>query len=264
MGVDLSGRLAGHCVLVTGAGSGLGRATALRLAAEGARVLLTDADEAGLAATAASARAAPAPAEEGDPGTLAGDLLDPGVPARLIRAAEARFGRLDGLCNVAGISPAISFEQTTPADFDAIMGVNCKAQMFLIQAALPLLRSSAAASIVNVSSVGGRVALPHLVAYGASKAAVIGLTRGVAQEFAAEGIRCNAVCPGGIDTPMAGQVVGSFPDREAAIARLTGRQLLKRFAAPEEISSLIAYLISTEASFITGAVIDADAGHTSS
>lgn len=102
------------------------------------------------------------------------------------------------------------------------------------------------------------------MAYGASKAAVIGLTRGVAYEFAAEGIRCNAVCPGGIDTPMAESVVGSFADRDTAIARLTGRQLLKRFAAPEEIASLIAYLISPEASFITGAVIDADAGHTSS
>jgi NAD(P)-dependent dehydrogenase (short-subunit alcohol dehydrogenase family) len=102
------------------------------------------------------------------------------------------------------------------------------------------------------------------VAYGASKAAVIGLTRGVAYEFADEGIRCNAVCPGGIDTPMAGSVVGSFADRDEAIARLTGRQLFKRFASPEEIASLIAYLVSTESSFITGAVIDADAGHTSS
>ncbi len=259
VGIEPTSRLGGRCVLVTGAGGGLGRATALRLAAEGARVLLTDADEPALAATAAAIRAG-----GGAPATLAGDLLDPGVPARLARHAETHFGRLDGLCNVAGISPAIPFEDTTPADFDAIMGVNCKAAMFLIQAALPLLRRCAAASIVNVSSVGGRVALPRLVAYGASKAAVIGLTRGVAQEFAAEGIRCNAVCPGGIDTPMADSVVGSFPDREAAIAKLTGRQLLKRFAAPEEISSLIAYLVSAESSFMTGAVIDADAGHTSS
>jgi dihydroanticapsin dehydrogenase len=257
--IQPTSRLGGRCVLVTGAGGGLGRATALRLAAEGARVLLTDADQPALAATAAAIRA-----EGGDPAALAGDLLDTGVPARLIRHAQAHFGRLDGLCNVAGISPAIPFETTTPADFDKIMGVNCKAAMFLSQAALPLLRRSDGASIVNVSSVGGRVALPRLVAYGASKAAVIGLTRGVAQEFAAEGIRCNAVCPGGIDTPMASSVVGSFPDREAAIAKLTGRQLFKRFAAPAEIASLIAYLISTESSFITGAVIDADAGHTSS
>jgi len=255
-----SSRLNGRCVLVTGAGGGLGRATALRLAAEGAVVLLTDADDRSLDATAACISA-----QGGDPPTpISGDLLQPDFAARLARHAETVLGRLDGLCNVAGISPAIPFEQTTPADFDKIIGVNCKAQLFIIQAVLPLLRRSDAASIVNVSSVGGRVALPHLVAYGASKAAVIGLTRGVAQEFAGDGIRCNAVCPGGIDTPMAESVVASFGDRETAIARLTGRQLLKRFAAPEEIASLIAYLISTESSFMTGAIIDADAGHTSS
>lgn len=258
MGIQPTSRLAGRCVLVTGAGGGLGRATALRLSAEGARLLLTDVDETALAATASAVREI-----GGDPATLAGDLLDPEFLARFARHADTILGRLDGLCNVAGVSPAIPFEKTTPSDFDWIMGVNCKAQMLVIQATLPLLRLSDAASIVNVSSVGGRVALPHLVAYGASKAAVIGLTRGVAYEFAGEGIRCNAVCPGGIDTPMAESVVGSFSDREEAIARLTGRQLFKRFAAPEEIAGLIAFLVSTESSFITGSVIDADAGHTS-
>lgn len=258
-GIQPASRLAGRCILVTGAGGGLGRATALRLAAEGARLLLTDMDEAALAATEMLVRKA-----DGDPDAIAGDLRDREFLDRLAGYAGTVFSRLDGLGNIAGISPAIPFEQTTPADFDLIMGVNCKAQMFLIQAVLPLLRLSDGASIVNVSSVGGRVALPHLVAYGASKAAVIGLTRGVAYEFAAEGIRCNAVCPGGIETPMAQSVVGSFSDRDEAIAKLTGRQLLKRFASPDEIASLIAYLISTEASFITGSVIDADAGHTSS
>jgi dihydroanticapsin dehydrogenase len=252
-------RLRGRCVLVTGAGGGLGRATALRLTAEGALVVLTDADEPALSATAAAVREL-----GGDPATLAGDLLTTGFAAALAGHAEAARGRLDGLCNLAGVSPAIPFEQTTADEFDWIMGVNCKAQMLMIQAALPLLRRSAAASIVNVSSVGGRVPLPHLVAYGASKAAVIGLSRGVAYEFAADGIRCNVICPGGIDTPMASSVVASFSDRETAIAKLTGRQLLKRFADPAEIASLIAFLISTESSFITGAVIDADAGHTSS
>jgi NAD(P)-dependent dehydrogenase (short-subunit alcohol dehydrogenase family) len=259
MSLEPTGRLDGRCVAVTGAGGGLGRATALRLSAEGAWLLLTDVDESALAATELSVRQA-----GGDVDAVAGDLLDPEFLARFARHASTEFQRLDGLCNVAGVSPAIPFEKTTSADFDWIMGVNCKAQLLLIQALLPQLRLSDAASIVNVSSVGGRVALPHLVAYGASKAAVIGLTRGVAYEFAAEGIRCNAICPGGIETPMAESVVGSFTDRDEAIARLTGRQLLKRFAAPEEIASLIAYLVSTEASFITGAIIDADAGHTAS
>jgi 2-keto-3-deoxy-L-fuconate dehydrogenase len=115
---------------------------------------------------------------------------------------------------------------------------------------------------VNVSSVGGNVALPNLSVYGASKAAVLGLTRGIAAEFASAGVRCNAVCPGGIDTPMATSVVASFADRDQAIAQLTGRQLFPRFARPDEIASSILYLLSDEASFITGAAINVDAGHT--
>jgi 2-keto-3-deoxy-L-fuconate dehydrogenase len=101
-----------------------------------------------------------------------------------------------------------------------------------------------------------------LTVYGASKAAILGLTRGIASELAADNIRCNAVCPGGIDSAMADSVVASFPDRDTAIANLTGRQLFKRFADAREIATLIAYLVSDESSFITGATFSADAGHT--
>ena len=140
------------------------------------------------------------------------------------------------------------------------MHVNCLAQLLALQAVLPTMRDGS--SIINVSSVGARVALPNLAAYSASKAAVLGLTRGVAYELADAGIRCNAICPGGIDTPMAAAVVASFPSRDDALGKLTGRQLFKRFAEPDEIAGLILYLASDESSFVTGAVLSVDAGHT--
>ena len=250
-------RLKGRVVLVTGAGGGLGRATALRVGAEGARLALTDLDADTLAESAALAEKLGA-----DVVTVVGDIADLTTSTALVAAAVEAYGTVNALCNVAGISPPIALEDTSGADFDRIMGINCKSQLFLIQAALPALRAAGGGSIVNVSSVGGRVALPQLTAYGASKAAILGLTRGVAYELAADNIRCNAVCPGGIDTPMADEVVGSFPDRDTAIRNLTGRQLFKRFSDASEIATLMAYLVSDESSFITGATFSVDAGHT--
>jgi NAD(P)-dependent dehydrogenase (short-subunit alcohol dehydrogenase family) len=244
--------------LITGAGGGLGRATAVRLGVEGAKLALTDRDEQTLADTVALLHD-----DYGvDAVSVVGDIAIVTTSAQLVAAALAAYGRIDGICNIAGISPAIPLADTTGDDFDLIMGINCKAQLFLIQAALPALREAGAGSIVNVSSVGGRVALPNLTVYGASKSAILGLTRGVAYELAGDNIRCNAVCPGGIDSAMADAVVASFPDRDTAIANLTGRQLFKRFADAGEIATLIAYLVSDESSFVTGATFSADAGHT--
>jgi NAD(P)-dependent dehydrogenase (short-subunit alcohol dehydrogenase family) len=218
---------------------------------------LTDIDESTLEETVALVAKTGA-----DVISVVGDISALATSTALVAAAVETYGRVDGICNVAGISPAIELSLTTGDDFDQIMGINCKAQLFLIQAALPSLRAAGAGSIVNVSSVGGRVALPHLTVYGASKSAILGLTRGVAYELAGDNIRCNAVCPGGIDSAMADTVVASFPDRDSAIANLTGRQLFKRFADASEIATLMAYLVSDESSFITGATFSADAGHT--
>jgi NAD(P)-dependent dehydrogenase (short-subunit alcohol dehydrogenase family) len=243
-------------VLITGAGGGLGRATAIRVATEGAKVALTDLDARTLAETVDLVTELGAATV-----SVVGDISELPTSTALVAAALKAHGTVNGICNIAGISPAISLADTTAADFDQIMAINCKAQLFLIQAALPAMRGAGGGSIVNVSSVGGRVALPHLTVYGASKAAILGLTRGVAYELAGDNIRCNAVCPGGIDSAMADAVVGSFPDRDTAIANLTGRQLFKRFADATEIATLIAYLVSDESTFITGATFSADAGH---
>ena len=253
----LTGRVAGKTVIVTGAARSLGAAVARRLGAKGARLALTDIDKDGLDRTGRELSDIGAPIV-----TLAGDIRDPATSVSLVDAAEQELGHVDALINVAGISPAIPLASTTPADFDRIMGVNCLAQLLAIQAVTPSMTAAGGGSIVNISSVGALVALPNLAAYAASKAAVLGLTRGVAYELADLKIRCNAICPGGIDSPMAETVVASFPDRDEALSRLTGRQLFKRFATPDEIAGLVLYLASDESSFVTGAIMSADGGHT--
>jgi 3alpha(or 20beta)-hydroxysteroid dehydrogenase len=252
-----TGRVAGKTAVVTGAARGLGAAVARLLGAEGAKLALTDQDETGLRRTGDALVAAGMPCA-----TWAGDIRDPATMAGLVSLAESTLGSPTVLVNAAGISPAIPLADVTAADFDHIMHVNCLGQLLAIQAVTPPMAEAGGGSIINISSVGATVALPRLAAYSASKAAVLGLTRGVAYELADAGIRCNAICPGGIDTPMAEAVVASFPDRADALSRLTGRQLFKRFARPEEVASLVLYLASDESSFITGATLSADGGHT--
>jgi NAD(P)-dependent dehydrogenase (short-subunit alcohol dehydrogenase family) len=257
MSLPVAGRVAGKTIMVTGAARGLGAAVARRLGAEGGKVALTDLDPGGLEDTSRALQAAGIPCV-----AEAGDIRDAATSARLVKSAERDLGPVDVLVNVAGISPAIPLASTSADDFDRIMHVNCLAHLLSIQAVLPSMTSAGGGSIINVSSVGALVALPNLATYSASKAAVLGLTRGAAYELAELGIRCNAICPGGIDTPMAAEVVASFPSREDALSRLTGRQLFKRFAGPDEVAGLILYLASDESSFVTGAVLSVDAGHT--
>lgn len=249
-------RLKGKTIAITGAAGGLGRATALLMAAEGASLALTDIDAAGLAATVAAAQAAGAAVV-----ACVGDVTLAATHADWVARAQAQFGALHGLCNVAGVLGAPGLDAATPAAFDHVMHVNCLAQLLSIQQAAPLLRESAGA-IVNVASIGALVALPMMSLYCASKAAVLGLTRAVAAELAPL-VRCNAVCPGGIDTPMSRGLIASVPEahRDELLAQLTGRQLIRRFAQPEEIARTLLFLVSDESSFITGAVLAADGGH---
>jgi NAD(P)-dependent dehydrogenase (short-subunit alcohol dehydrogenase family) len=249
-------RLKDKVAIVTGAARGQGRAAALRLAEDGATVALTDllADE--LEDAVASVRAA-----GGSAIGVPGDITDPQVLEGLVAETLAAFGRVDVLFNNAGIAISSTLDGYSVADFDRLMHVNCLAQMLAIQQVLPHMRERGGGSIINVASIGALVALPHLAAYCASKAAVIGLTRAVAYEVAGDGIRCNAICPGGVDTPMARAVVDSFDDEEQARSLLVGRQLFKRFAQPREIAELVVFLASDESSFITGATLPIEAGH---
>jgi NAD(P)-dependent dehydrogenase (short-subunit alcohol dehydrogenase family) len=238
--------------LITGAGSGIGRAAARLFAAAGARVGITDIDKEALAGTAALL-----PADVTV--SAAGDIVDPATMDELTGAAVTRFGRVDVLCNNVGILIMKSLLDTTPADFDRLMHVNCLSHLIAMQRVVPEMRRGGA--IINVSSVGGLVALPNVSAYCPSKSAVIGLTRAAAAEFAPD-VRVNVICPGGVSTPMSAAHLESFADKEAAVRLLTGRQLLKRYALPEEIANVAVFLASDQASFMTGAVVPVEAGHT--
>ena len=252
--------LAGKVVLITGAGSGIGRAAAGLFAAAGAQVGLTDVDKDGLAGTVALL-------PDDAAATAVGDITDPATIDELTTAAVARFGRVDALFNNVGILIMKSLLDTTIDDFDRLMHVNCLSYLIAMQRVVPEMRRSkgtagaGGGSIINVSSVGGLVALPNVSAYCPSKSAVIGLTRAAAAEFAPE-VRVNAICPGGVSTPMSAAHLASFDDKEAAMKQLTGRQLIKRYARPEEIATVAVFLASDQASFMTGAVVPVEAGHT--
>jgi NAD(P)-dependent dehydrogenase (short-subunit alcohol dehydrogenase family) len=247
---DLSGKV----VLITGAGSGIGRAAAGLFAAAGAQVAITDIDAPALAATAALL-------PESQAVTAAGDITDPATMDALAEAAVTRFGRIDALFNNVGVLILKSLMDTTAADFDHLMHVNCLSYLIAMQRVVPVMRQGGGGSIINVSSVGGLVALPNVSAYCPSKSAVIGLTRAAAVELAPD-IRVNAICPGGVSTPMSDAHLESFEDKEAATKLLTGRQLIKRYARPEEIAHVAVFLASDQASFMTGAVVPVEAGHT--
>jgi NAD(P)-dependent dehydrogenase (short-subunit alcohol dehydrogenase family) len=178
----------------------------------------------------------------------------------LAEAAAGRFGRIDALFNNVGVLILKSLMDTTAADFDRLMHVNCLSYLLAMQRVVPVMRQGGGGSIINVSSVGGLLALPNVSAYCPSKSAVIGLTRAAAAEFAPD-IRVNAICPGGVSTPMSDAHLESFADKEAATKMLTGRQLIKRYARPEEIANVAVFLASDQASFMTGAVVPVEAGH---
>lgn len=250
-------RLQHKAVVVTGAASGLGRETALAMAREGAHLALVDIDEAGLTGTKERAQSTGARVV-----ALTGDVTQPRTHMALCDMAVSAFGRVHGLCNVAGVLGPGTVGDITVEQFDHVMHVNCLAQLLSIRTFAPRLRESGGA-IVNVASVGAQVGLPLMSVYCASKAAVVGMTRAVAVELAPQ-VRCNVVCPGGIDTPMAQGLLVSVPeqDRDALLSRLTGRQLLPRFATPKEIAQVLVFLISDESAFMTGSVVSADGGHT--
>ncbi len=233
--------LTGKVALVTGASSGMGAATADRLAAEGARVL--------------TAQRKPSAHE-----SIGADLADPAAPTTVIDEVRDRAGRLDILINNAGIMREGTVEETTEADWHLHLLVNLTAPFMLIRHAMPLLRAARGA-IVNVGSIEGLGANPRHPAYGASKAGLHGLTRAVSVDHGPE-VRCNAVAPGWIDTDLNEDFIDSQPD-PAGFRQQIGRiHPVGRTGLPEEVANLICWLAGPEATFVTGQIFPIDGGRT--
>jgi 3-oxoacyl-[acyl-carrier protein] reductase len=242
--------LANKTALVTGASRGMGRATALELAAAGARVIVhygRNADEA--KAVVDQIRAAGGRAD-----AVAADLAAPdGAHALATQVRNLTGDRLDILVSNAGISNATPFETMTVKEFDSLFAVNVRAPYFLVQQLLPILGDGSA--VVFLSSLGARAAVGTLSAYASTKGAINTLVKYFAAALGPHGIRVNAVAPGVIDTDMS-----NFTKTEAGRATVTGMQALKRIGQPGDVASVIAFLVSDEARWITGDIVAVDGG----
>ncbi|HZN48248.1 MAG TPA: SDR family oxidoreductase [Ramlibacter sp.] len=246
-------RLKGKTALVTAAGQGIGRASALALAAEGAQVWATDLNAKLL------------DSYEGVQGVrcVQLDVLDKDAIARVIGAMPA----IDVLFNCAGFVHGGTVLQATDEEWNFALNLNVRAQFWAIQAALPRMLQNqggqGAGTIINMASVCSSIkGLPNRFIYGTTKAAVIGLTKSVAADYVANGIRCNAICPGTVDTPSLGDRINANADPVAARQAFIARQPMGRLATAEEIAPLVVYLASDESLFVTGQAYAVDGGIT--
>jgi 2-keto-3-deoxy-L-fuconate dehydrogenase len=241
-------RLKGKVAVVTAAGAGIGRATALAYSHEGAQVWASDIDETALEALRASSVE-----------TRKLDVRDEAAIGRFF----AEIGRCDVLFNCAGMVPNGSILESPVAVFNSAWDLNVLSMVRTIRAVLPGMLRLGTGSIVNVASIVSSVkGAPNRSAYGTTKAAVIGLRKSVAADYVTRGIRCNAICPGTTDTPSLRSRLAQQPDPQAARAAFLARQAMGRFAEPEEIAAMAVYLASDESAFVTGQALAIDGGWT--
>ena len=242
-------RLNGKTVLITAAGQGIGYASALAMAAEGAHILATDINPDLLARF------------DGMPNiqTALLDVMD----KETIRKIASTLSKIDVLFNCAGYVHAGNVLETTDNEWDFAFDFNVRSQFWMIQAVLPAMLSQGHGSIINMASVVSSVkGLPNRFVYGASKAAVIGLTKSVAADYVGKGIRCNAVCPGTVDTPSLQDRINAYDDPAEARKQFIARQPMGRLAKAEEIAPVVVFLASDESAFSTGNVYSVDGGMT--
>jgi meso-butanediol dehydrogenase / (S,S)-butanediol dehydrogenase / diacetyl reductase len=246
-------RFEGKVAIITGASSGIGRASAQRLASEGAKVMLGDINKPGLEETAKAIVEA-----RGNASMYVLDVSNAEACRGCVKAAIEEFGRLDVLCNIAGIVKMAHFRDITDEQWNRIVGVNLSSVFFMSKAAMPYLLETKG-NIINMAStasLGGQV---YNAPYCATKAGVVMLTKSMAIEFAGRGVRVNAICPGSVKTPLTKNL--EFP--EGADMQLISRLFpLMDSAVPEEIATAVAYLASPEARFVTGIAFPIDGGQT--
>lgn len=254
-------RLMEKVAVVTGAGQGIGRQIALRLASEGARLTLADIHENGLQETNSLL-----PNSRAEALLVPTDVSSETSVQRMVRSTVERYGRLDILVNNSGIAgPTQPVENIDVADWEAVMAVNLRGVFLCCKHAVPIMKTHSGGCIVNISSVTGKRALVRRAPYAASKMGVIGLTRTLAAELGEFGIRVNAICPGTISGPRQDNIV-------AAASKFTGKPIeeimrekvaaspLKRLVAPEYVAAMVAFLCSPDADVITGQDINVSAG----
>jgi NAD(P)-dependent dehydrogenase (short-subunit alcohol dehydrogenase family) len=240
--------------LVTGASSGIGRAAAEALSRAGWWVMVTGRDEQRARRTVE--------ALHGPGGYVTADLAEEGAPDRLVEATLGEAGRLDALVNNAGLYTQGTVADLDDAGLDALLAVNLRAAIRLAGRAVAHMRAHGGGVVVNVSSEAGLVAVPGQVAYNVTKAGLVMLTRCIAVDHAADGVRAVSVCPGTTRTPLVDAAIERAADPAAHEARLADTRPAKRLGTPEEIAAAIAFAASEEASFMTGTEIVVDGGYT--
>jgi 2-keto-3-deoxy-L-fuconate dehydrogenase len=242
-------RLEGKNALVTAAGQGIGRASALALAAQGAQVWATDVNTQLLASYQGVANITALPL----------DVLDKAAIDKLVAALPA----MDVLFNCAGVVHSGTALEATDAELEFAFNLNVRAQIWMIQAVLPAMLAQQGGSIINMASVCSSVkGLPNRFVYGTTKAAVIGLTKSIAADFIAQGIRCNAICPGTVDTPSLQERIHAHADPVQARKDFIARQPMGRLAQAHEIAPLVVFLASDDSAFVTGQAYNIDGGMT--
>jgi len=251
-------RLQNRVALITGAGSGIGRAAAIRFAEEGARVVVVDWNPQGGEETAATIRA-----RGGEATFVRADVSRDDDVRRAVNAAIAAYGALHILFNNAGIQVFGTLPNTSEEDWHKVMDVNLKGMYLACKYAIPHMAAQGRGSIICTSSALGLVGDPDLPAYGATKGGILAMVKSMAQAHGRQGIRANAICPGDVDTPIVAEYFDHQPDPAEARRKVAAEYALGRIAQPEEIANVALFLASDESSFVTGTYIVVDGGLTS-
>lgn len=244
-----------HTALVTGAGSGIGAAIAETFARAGATVLVTDVAEVAAEETAERLRQA-----GGQAWAAALDVSRADQVESTVAELQRRHGPIQILVNNAGVGHVGKLLQTTAADLERLWKVNVAGVFHVTRACLPAMLHHRAGRIINIASIGGLVAVRDRLAYTTTKFAVVGFTKAVALDHARDGIRCNCICPGRVETPFVARMISQYPDPAKARADMESTQAIGRMARPEEIAAAALYLASREADSVTGTELVIDGG----